>query len=328
MLSHKYMNTNGMDTRQQEAYLNEEDEHAASGYGNGGSGDDGAGGEANESHNGGVERLPVSIAELNIKPYKCLKCGFRSDRKSDTLRHIRVKHDVDTNHAFKFLRIMSIKDASETIDEYESTRLFRKSTPRVVSRDYALINSLVQQSGSNSSVAKSSGGGAIGGSQVSSPARASPMSSAPVSLTKPAIAPISSVIKTVSLNNNNNNSTNGGLKLPSMAAIKTTTVKTEPLTSLDYFRCPICMFKHRSRLVMKKHLSNHYHVNDIKQNAVYGCNICSFKAAWQFTVKKHILSMHVANPHAYVVKLNQLAANKPCHANKQKKKLKVRASLI
>ena len=79
---------------------------------------------------GGVDRLPVSIAELNIKPYKCLKCGFRSDRKSDTLRHIRIKHDLEPMQAYKFLKIMSIKDASETIEEYESTRTYRKSTSR------------------------------------------------------------------------------------------------------------------------------------------------------------------------------------------------------
>ena len=77
---------------------------------------------------GGVDRLPVSIAELNIKPYKCLKCGFRSDRKSDTLRHIRIKHDLEAALAYKFLKIMSIKDASDSIEEYEATRSYRKST--------------------------------------------------------------------------------------------------------------------------------------------------------------------------------------------------------
>lgn len=95
----------------------------------------------NEDTSQGVERLPVSIAELNIKPYKCLKCGFRSDRKSDTLRHIRVKHALQPLQAFKFLRIMSIKEASETIDQYESTRLYKKVRP--VNRDYNLINNLV-----------------------------------------------------------------------------------------------------------------------------------------------------------------------------------------
>lgn len=70
-------------------------------------------------------RLPVSIAELNIKPYKCLRCGFRSDRKSDTLRHIRVKHSLSM-HPVKFLRIMSIKEASDSIEQYENLRLYKK----------------------------------------------------------------------------------------------------------------------------------------------------------------------------------------------------------
>jgi len=79
----------------------------------------------NRSKSINQQRLPVSIAELNIKPYKCLKCGFRSDRKSDTLRHIRVKHAMAVN-AVKFLHIMSISEASETIEQYENLRLYKK----------------------------------------------------------------------------------------------------------------------------------------------------------------------------------------------------------
>lgn len=305
--SHKYMSSNGI----QECYPGEEDDQQQTG-------------EMNENSSGGVERLPVSIAELNIKPYKCLKCGFRSDRKSDTLRHIRVKHEVDALHAFKFLRIMSIKEASETIDEYESTRLFRKSTPRVVSRDYALINSLVQQttSASNSPLTtqtlkpttmSSSSTSHLSAAAASPVARASPMS-ATTSLTK--------VMPTATTTTNN-------IRLPVQSAVKTTNSKSAPLASLDYFRCPICLFKNRSRLVMKKHLANHYYMNDLKQNPVYSCNVCGFKAAWQFTVKKHILSMHVANPNAFVVKLNPTTQKNNSHQNGQlKKKLKVNKGLI
>lgn len=265
---------------------------------------------------GGVERLPVSIAELNIKPYKCLKCGFRSDRKSDTLRHIRVKHSVDTLHAFKFLRIMSIKDASETIEEYESTRLFRKSTPRVVTRDFALINSIVHNTSSSSQSPKPS---FVNGSPNT---RASFMA---LNNQSQGSYPLTRVVP-------NGN----GLKLPIQASskpvvsnsappvVKTTTSKHAPLASLDYFRCPICLFKHRSRLVMKKHLANHYYTNDLKQTPVYGCNMCSFKASWQFTVKKHILSTHVANPNAFVVKLNQQQQNNRTNKPAQiRNKLKV-----
>lgn len=264
--------------------------------------------------NGGVERLPVSIAELNIKPYKCLKCGFRSDRKSDTLRHIRVKHSVDTLHAFKFLRIMSIKEASETIEEYESTRLFRKSTPRVVSRDFALINSIVQQNNTSTSQSPKPPP-FVNNSLVGSP------NTRAASFMAQGSSPLTRVVP-------NGN----GLKLPliqaskpfvNSAVVKTTTSKQAPLASLDYFRCPICLFKHRSRLVMKKHLANHYYTNDLKQTPVYGCNMCSFKASWQFTVKKHILSTHVANPNAFVVKLNQQQSNRTNKPAQIRNKLKV-----
>jgi hypothetical protein len=220
--------------------------------------------------NGGVERLPVSIAELNIKPYKCLKCGFRSDRKSDTLRHIRVKHELEPLHAFKFLRIMSIKEASETIEEYESTRLFRKSTSRVVSRDYNLINSLV--------VSQATAQSPVGLNRSSSS-----------NMVQNHMSPKRMSLPTVPHQN--------------LPPIKTTTTKTAPLVSLDYFRCPICLFKHRSRLVMKKHLANHYHSNEINSNPIYQCNLCGFKAGWQFTVKKHIITSHVANPNAAVVRI-------------------------
>lgn len=248
-----------------------------------------ADGDAESGPNGGVERLPVSIAELNIKPYKCLHCGFRSDRKSDTLRHIRVKHEMDALHAFKFLRIMSIKEASETIDQYESTRVFRKSTSRVVSRDYALINSLVQHS--------------------------------PASLTGlPTLKPAVSASSSPALATNSNNGPLTKVMCSAEPAVKTTLIKQPPLASVDYFRCPICLFKHRSRLIMKKHLANHYFVSDIKVNPVYQCNVCGFKAAWQFIVKKHILSCHVANPNAHVVRLdpNKVVNRLPLAKNKLK----------
>ena len=71
-----------------------------------------------------VERLPVSVAELNIKPYKCLRCGFRSDRKSDTLRHIKVKHNFQ--QPFSLLKILSIREASSSIELYERTKASKR----------------------------------------------------------------------------------------------------------------------------------------------------------------------------------------------------------
>lgn len=244
--------------------------------------------ESPSSGGGGVERLPVSIAELNIKPYKCLECGFRSDRKSDTLRHIRVKHELEPLHAYKYLRIMSIKEASETIDEYESTRLFRKSTSRVVSRDYTLINSLVQQSQA-AAVAVAA--------KIQQPITKIATAASSSSLRLP-VSSSSSTTSSSSACSSSSSSSSAG-------AVKTTTIKHAPLASLDYFRCPVCLFKHRSRLVMKKHLANHYYVKDVKLAPVlYQCNVCAFKAPWQFTVKKHITSSHVAHPNACVVRFD------------------------
>ncbi len=72
-------------------------------------------------------RLPVSLAELNIKPYECLQCGFRSDRKSDTLRHIRVKHaSGQAGHAARSLHVLAVRDAADSIEQYESLRLYKK----------------------------------------------------------------------------------------------------------------------------------------------------------------------------------------------------------
>jgi len=73
-----------------------------------------------------TSKSPVKIAELNIKPYECCKCGFRTDRKSDALRHIRVKHEQTPLNAFKLLKIMSVLEAKSTIDSYENMRLFNK----------------------------------------------------------------------------------------------------------------------------------------------------------------------------------------------------------
>lgn len=99
--------------------------------------------------------------------------------------------------------------------------------------------------------------------------------------------------------------------------------------SLDYYRCPICVFKHRSRLVMKKHLNTHYHGNQLKQNPVYQCNICAYKSEWQYAVKKHIIKSHLTNENAACVKLiagleqhqhqQQRHANKPSSSGKKLK---------
>ncbi|RNA39941.1 zinc finger Xfin-like [Brachionus plicatilis] len=215
-----------------------------------------------------LDKLPVSIAELNIKPYQCLKCGFRSDRKSDTLRHIRVKHDVQPLQAFKFLKILSIKEASETIDEYESTRLYKKVKP--VSRDYALINSLVQQT------SHSVDAGSALKSLVKTPTISSQfINTNPVHIHRP--NPL-----------NSQYSTRSNAALNSLSAhSQSSSVKHH------YFRCPYCSFKHKSRACIKKHLSNHFFANDIRQNVVYKCSACTFKSEWQYTCKKHILTSHL-----------------------------------
>lgn len=253
-----------------------------------------------DNYNGqnGVERLPVSIAELNIKPYQCLKCGFRSDRKSDTLRHIRVKHSIQPLQAFKFLRIMSIKEASETIDEYESTRLYKKVKPNT--RDYALINTLVQQT--NQNLDPSSALSNLKHLSKNTPSGQTPPQSInsqfintnPVQIHRP--NPLNSQYSTRS---------NVGLTLPFKSESDhhlNGELNGKPCN--DYFRCPYCSFKHKSRACMKKHLSNHFYANNIKQNLIYKCSACNYKSDWQYTCKKHILTSHLPSGiNAQVVKV-------------------------
>jgi hypothetical protein len=213
-----------------------------------------------DTKSGGVERLPVSIAELNIKPYKCLKCGFRSDRKSDTLRHIRIKHDLDALQAYKFLKIMSIKEASETINEYEASRNNSTNYSRKVNT--AQRSTVFDTNRFNN---------------------------------KPMITPIfKNDLKQPLVNGNT-----------LMNNIKLSPQNYQPRPVLDFFKCPYCLFKNISRMVMKKHLSTHFYGKQINPEApVYQCNTCSFKSDWQYTVKRHILASHNNNMNAQCVKIN------------------------
>jgi hypothetical protein len=235
----------------------------------------------------GVERLPVSVAELNIKPYKCLRCGFRSDRKSDTLRHIKVKHNFQ--QPFSLLKILSIKDASSSIEQYE-----RNKSSKKILRNSAQFEALVND-GNNS-------------------------------LTKPAQSPIQAIANLRKLLPNNwsqqNSQQNHHQAVKSSndsldyldeeyeideqrnndeCCSETKTNKSDLV--VDYYKCPFCPFKNVNNIAMRRHLFIHYRGETIRINPIYRCNTCSFKSEWQYTVKKHILACHLSQPNVSVLKL-------------------------
>jgi transcription elongation factor Elf1 len=61
----------------------------------------------------------------------------------------------------------------------------------------------------------------------------------------------------------------------------------------DYFKCPFCVFKNVSRMVIKKHLSTHFYGSQIKRAPVYQCSQCRFRSEWQYAVKRHIITAHM-----------------------------------
>lgn len=250
--------------------------------------------EPNEigEHGETVERLPVSIAELNIKPYKCIKCGFRSDRKSDTLRHIRVKH---TPQAFNCLRILSIKEASETIKQYEMVRSSRRSR-----RSFNPNNTTLDDTNKSLNISatmptitptlnqvqvKTVNDPQIDVSSIGKPTAASLTVQQPIFSNKKNIGEI----------------------------IKQTNKETKPLrsrlSSLDYYKCPFCSFKHVSKIVMRSHLGIHFKTNgclsfNSTHQSTYRCNVCMFKSEWRYTVKQHIYMCHPSVAGANVVKIS------------------------
>lgn len=221
-------------------------------------------------------RLPVSIAELNIKPYKCLRCGFRSDRKSDTLRHIRVKHAL-ANQAVKFLRIMSIKEASDSIEEYENLRLYKKiknfknGEPRRSDEMSAAANGSDRDTGldeERSVCGSSAAWSDFASSKGSQPTR--------------------------------------------QAQLKSCRAADSQSPRADLYRCPFCSFKNHKKMVMRRHLVIHFSGAQAVRvtNPVYRCSLCTFRSKWQFFVKKHITTHHLSVKNAYVLRY---PARSPSH---------------
>lgn len=251
---------------------------------------------------GGVDRLPVSIAELNIKPYKCLKCGFRSDRKSDTLRHIRIKHDLEALQAYKFLKIMSIKDASDTIQEYEATRTSRKSVGGNTTVN-AGVASAVSMLGA--------GVGPIGfNPKASLPLNLATALAAKLPIIQP---PVSTTLAQTSQTPSNQPRVTINIKMPQPPAQKENKneEKMDQIrTSQEFFKCPFCIFKHMSRMVMRKHLSTHFYGNSLREAPIYQCNQCSYRSDWQYAVKRHIVTSHLGSgTQAQCVKLTYTQQN-------------------
>jgi hypothetical protein len=80
--------------------------------------------------------------------------------------------------------------------------------------------------------------------------------------------------------------------------------KSSKLTT-DFYKCPFCVFKHMSRMVIKKHLSTHFYGSQIARTPVYQCSQCRFRAEWQYAVKRHIITAHMdAHTAATCVRIN------------------------
>lgn len=247
-----------------------------------------------------VDRLPVSIAELNIKPYKCTKCGFRSDRKSDTLRHIRVKHDE--KQAFAFLKILSIKVASETIAHYESSKASRRSM-----RNSRSFSSHVHASDTNNSASLNTSQTPAGATNTNSFNRQlnnnnnnNSIDSASTSMKLPIVSVVNSLNNGLAAfrrpqqqqqqNHHQQQNNNLGIIRPNM----TKKVEKELQVAIDYYKCPFCSFKHANKMVMRRHLAIHFRGSESsKVIPHFRCSSCSFKSLWQYTVKNHIVKCHL-----------------------------------
>jgi hypothetical protein len=232
-------------------------------------------------------RLPVSIAELNIKPYKCLRCGFRSDRKSDTLRHIRVKHSL-SNQAVKFLRIMSIKEASDSIEEYENFRLYKKI--KNFKNNGASSGADGEDNSATGSIPSTGEelGAAMAGADLQDVSERSAEEECGSSATWSGLEDFACA---------------GGVGRRRLGS-QSKADKQSRCSPADLYRCPFCSFKNAKKMVMRRHLVIHFSGAQAVcvTNPVYRCSLCTFRSKWQFFVKKHITTHHLSVKNAYVLR--------------------------
>ena len=260
---------------------------------------------AEDEHEDTVERLPVKASELNVKPYKCLKCGFRSDRKSDTLRHIRTKHAV--LQPFNFLRILSIQEASRTIDHYLATR--GSNTNKRSSRNSGEYSSSPTMAIPTNNITNNNLNNSINNNNTNNNIRS-----------------INNVTSTIINQNNNNNNNNNNHRVNNInnnmnqntrinSNISTAITNTnetsrnmngkcekESQVSIEYYKCPFCFYKHMNKLVMRKHLAFHFNVNK-KVIPHFKCSLCKFKSLWQHTVKNHCMKSHLGSSNVKVLRI-------------------------
>lgn len=236
-------------------------------------------------------RLPVSVAKLNIKPYKCLKCGFRSDRKSDTLRHIRIKHGV-SNNTDRFLRTMSIQEASNTIENYENMRLYKKiksfnsdSTPNIYEEAIQQFETEEQHHVEQ--------------------------------LDEHVDEQLDEQLD--ELNDQYNQNQHADFIQINEISSKQEEVSSTQHKCGDYYRCPFCSFKNDKKMVMRRHLAIHFRVRTNQriitvqptyQPTTYQCHLCSFKSKWKFSVKKHIQMNHSIQENVLSISSDEKETNK------------------
>lgn len=66
-----------------------------------------------------LPRLSSSSSRPSFKPYRCPYCFYRTNWRTDCLRHIRARHKIEPNN--NGFHEMSPQDAEKTYDEYERT---------------------------------------------------------------------------------------------------------------------------------------------------------------------------------------------------------------
>jgi Zn ribbon nucleic-acid-binding protein len=156
--------------------------------------------------------------ELNIKPFKCMKCGFRSNRKSDVVRHMRLKHLL-LQHMIqnKWLKVLSIKEASQTIDQYEAIRNNNCLKSQQISSNEQQEQHKQNRTSSNHS----------------------------------------NIIE-ANCHNLQNGSLSRSLHKSNTENNELVNTATSSSTGNDYYKCPFCSYKHVNKLPMRRHLLIHF----------------------------------------------------------------------
>ena len=238
-----------------------------------------------------------------------------------------------------FLKILTIKEASETVDAYDRSRLYKRMDRASGSR-----NSTSDCANMDSGSVNDDDNGSVQLTTVR------PMIHRPGGI-KPGLLNGGSE-SNHSSSNGYNSTTDSGDYLDKIedsprgavgaAAVEDDEDKLLTTHNSDYYRCPFCVFKHLNKMTMRRHLLVHYSrldssdppapINAIAAptmpvsmktelkapvtngtsntgNVMYRCSTCPFKSIWQYAVKRHMLKVHIKQGTMGVLKLQKTQIN-------------------